>query len=51
MYVDASTNCNMLAFQIGNTAVGVAATAARAWSIKVRQQSMFLEICKKLVIS
>lgn len=36
MYVDASSSCNQLAFQLGATA---ATTAARSWSIKVTQYS------------
>ncbi len=35
MYLDSTTNCNMLCFQLGNTATGVAATATRQWNIKV----------------
>lgn len=35
MYVDATQECNELAFQFGSTANGVGAVSQRSWSIKV----------------
>lgn len=37
VYVDSSTSCNELAFQLGSNAVGVSGVATRSWSIKVTQ--------------
>ncbi len=38
VYLDSVTNCNMLCFQLGNTATG-AAIPTRSWNIKVTQYS------------
>lgn len=41
VYVDASSACNTLTFQLGANGVGVMALASRAWSIKVSQRNHF----------
>jgi hypothetical protein len=39
MYVDASDDCNDLAFQLGNSAAVASTLATRQWSIKISQYS------------
>jgi len=39
VYFDASDECNLLDFQLGNRAIGLTAAATRSWSIKVTQYS------------
>lgn len=36
-YFDASDDCNLLSFQLGNNPIGVTSVATRSWSIKVTQ--------------
>ena len=40
MYVDATQECNELAFQFGSTANGVGAVSQRSWSIKVSFETL-----------
>ena len=56
MYVDATQECNELAFQFGSTANGVGAVSQRSWSIKVsfeilspfKKENFKTFLCKKV---
>ena len=48
VYVDASSECNDLTFQLGSTVIDAAAVT-RAWSIKVKSLDLFYLLSNVIV--
>ena len=44
VYFDASENCNILSFMLGNNANGISTVATRSWSIKATQISCYSDL-------